>query len=79
MIMRNSPCMSTADKFFFYDSCRSFENMWNLPEYQSYRKSVNTNNMSDYCKRCYQSSHCNWNNKKSYIQYDEQFAPNWEK
>ena len=61
------PCMSTAEKFFLYDLICSFDNMWNSLEFQSYRKNVNTINMPNNCKHCYQSSHCNWNNRKSYI------------
>ncbi|MDR0913095.1 MAG: radical SAM protein [Methanobrevibacter sp.] len=31
------------------------------------------------CVNCYQSSHCNWNKRTSFIQMDENFAPKWEK
>lgn len=72
------PCMSTADKFFKFDPERDFKEMWNASEYQQHRKSVNTPHMAEHCKNCYQSSHCNWNNKKSYIQIGEEFAPVWE-
>ena len=71
------PCMSTSDIFFKYEPSNDFMDVWNAPEYQKYRKCVNTAEMSKQCKNCYQSSHCNWNNKKSYIQLGEEFAPNW--
>ena len=48
--------------------------------HQEYRKNVNDeNNMDDPCKRCYQSSHCNWNKRRSFIQCGEKFSPSWEK
>jgi MoaA/NifB/PqqE/SkfB family radical SAM enzyme len=72
------PCMSTSEKFFKFDTKLRFEDIWNAPEYQKHRKNVNTPDMSNQCKNCYQSSHCNWNNKKSYIQLGEEFAPDWE-
>lgn len=73
------PCMSTPIKFFKYDMNKNFMDMWNSPEYQNYRKIVNTSNMDNPCTRCYQSSHCNWNKKSSFIQIGEDFSPDWEK
>lgn len=74
------PCMSTPVQFFPYDKEKDFMEIWNAPEYKSYRKNVNDkNNMDHPCKRCYQSSHCNWNRKESFIQIGEQFSPDWEK
>jgi MoaA/NifB/PqqE/SkfB family radical SAM enzyme len=72
------PCMSTSDKFFQFDPNKNFMEIWNAPEYQKHRQIVNTPQMDAHCKNCYQSSHCNWNNKKSYIQCGEEFAPTWE-
>jgi len=73
------PCMSTPIHFFEYDKAREFMDMWNAPEYQRYRKNVNHQLMMDNpCTRCYQSSHCNWNRKESWIQVGEQFSPDWE-
>ena len=74
------PCMSTPIKFFKYDSKKDFMEMWNSPEYQNYRKNVNNQSLMDPpCKRCYQSSHCNWNRKESWIQVGEHFSPEWDK
>lgn len=73
------PCMSTPVKFFKYDGTKDFMDVWNAPEYQKYRLSVNTEEMDSPCKRCYQSSHCNWNRKMSFIQVGEEFSPTWEK
>ena len=73
------PCMSTPTKFFKYDMTKPFMDIWNAPEYQTYRANVNTSNMDSPCTRCYQSSHCNWNKKSSFIQMGEEFAPKWEK
>lgn len=72
------PCMSTPVQFFQYDRKREFMDMWNSQEYQNYRKNVNDQlHMDSPCKRCYQSSHCNWNLKQSFIQIGETFSPEW--
>lgn len=74
------PCMSTPIQFFQYDMNKGFMDIWNAPEYQQYRRAVNdTLRMDAPCRRCYQSSHCNWNRKESFIQVGEHFSPNWEK
>ena len=57
----------------------TFDEMWNCEKFQDYRSRVNNSNMLDECKRCYQSSHANWNKKSSFIQVGEEFAPTWEK
>jgi len=73
------PCMSTPVQFFAYDRNRDFMDMWNSAEYQKYRDTVNrTEKMDGPCKRCYQSSHCNWNRKESFIQVGENFSPDWD-
>lgn len=72
------PCMSTADKFFLFDPKRDFSDIWNAPEYQRQRAKTNAPDMPENCRNCYQSSHCNWNNKKSYVQTGENFAPEWK-
>lgn len=72
------PCMSTPVQFFEYDMNRDFMDMWNSKEYQEYRANVNDREKMDSpCKRCYQSSHCNWNRKESFIQVGENFSPEW--
>lgn len=74
------PCMSTPVQFFAYDTKKAFMEVWNSIEYQNYRKTVNDQEKMDVpCKRCYQSSHCNWNKKESFIQVGEAFSPNWER
>lgn len=74
------PCMSTPTQFFAYDKSKEFKEMWNAPEYQEYRRNVNSQELMDNpCKRCYQSSFCNWNRKESFIQTGEHFSPEWEK
>lgn len=74
------PCMSTPIQFFKYEKDRPFMDIWNSEQYQNYRKNVNDNaKMDEPCKRCYQSSHCNWNRKESFIQIGEKFSPDWEK
>lgn len=72
------PCMSTPIQFFQYDKGKDFMEMWNSPEYQKYRRTVNDQKkMDEPCRRCYQSSHCNWNRKESFIQIGETFSPEW--
>lgn len=74
------PCMSTPIKFFAYDKDVDFMEMWNREEYQNYRRIVNDKEHMDIpCKNCYQSSHCNWNRKESFIQVGKEFSPDWEK
>jgi radical SAM protein with 4Fe4S-binding SPASM domain len=73
------PCMSTPKKFFEFDKKFKFEGMWNFKEFCDFREEVNDENkMDNACKRCYQSSHCNWNIKETFIQVNETFAPKWE-
>ncbi|MFG6367694.1 MAG: radical SAM protein [Lachnospiraceae bacterium] len=72
------PCMSTPTKFFKYKKENDFKEIWNAIEYQNYRKNVNNqDSMDSPCRRCYQSSHCNWNLKQSFIQIGEIFSPEW--
>ncbi len=74
------PCMSTPIQFFKYDQSKDFMQMWNSKEYQNYRAIVNDRDkMDNPCRRCYQSSHCNWNKKESFIQVGKMFSPDWEK
>ncbi|MBF0266080.1 MAG: radical SAM protein [Gammaproteobacteria bacterium] len=71
-------CQSTSHKLFHHEAYESFNDMWNSSEYQDFRNRVNNEEqMNDECRRCYQSSHANWNKKQSFIQCGEEFAPNW--
>lgn len=72
------PCMSTPQQFFQYNKEKEFKEIWNDQKYQKYRATVNDKEKMDSpCKRCYQSSHCNWNLKESFIQVGENFSPEW--
>lgn len=74
------PCMSTPTQFFSYDKMVDFKTIWNSEQYQSYRAGVNdAEKMDAPCRRCYQSSHCNWNRKESFLQIGETFSPMWKK
>lgn len=74
------PCMSTPVQFFPFDMSRPFEKMWNDVHFLQYRAQVNDAlRMDAPCRRCYQSSHCNWNQKRSFLQMEENFAPDWNK
>ncbi len=73
------PCMSTPEKFFRFDKHETFAEMWNDEKFQNFRATVNDEeNMPVHCQNCYQSSHCNWNKKESFIQVGMNFAPEWE-
>jgi hypothetical protein len=70
--------MSTPIHFEKFDMSKDFFDMWNSQRYQNYRRVVNdTQMMDDPCKRCYQSSHCNWNKKVTWLQMEQNFAPEW--
>ena len=74
------PCMSTPDKFFRFDGEKTFAEMWNDEKFQQHRQNVNDEQkMPTHCRNCYQSSHCNWNRRESFIQVGMDFAPDWEK
>ena len=74
------PCQSTHMKFLKFENYDTFEEIWNSQPFQDFRKIVNDQEkMNEECKRCFQSSHANWNKEKSFIQINEKFAPEWEK
>lgn len=74
------PCMSTPVQFFPFDLSKPFMELWNAEQYQQYRAGVNDSlKMDSPCRRCYQSSHCNWNRKSSFLQIGEEFSPEWKK
>lgn len=74
------PCMSTPVQFERFDPCKTFESMWNSLPYQNYRRWVNDpEKMDEPCRRCYQSSFCNWNKKRTFLQMEQAFAPQWKK
>ena len=71
-------CMSTPVKLFRVEDYPSFDQMWNSPEYQAFRASVNTEKMCPACRNCYQASAANWNRPSSFDQRGQTFAPEWE-
>ena len=71
-------CMSTPVKLFRVGDYETFAEMWNSPEYQAFRASVNTQEMCMACRNCYQASAANWNKKESFDQRGQTFAPEWE-
>lgn len=74
------PCQSTSLKLGNFSDYASFEEAWNSPLMQDFRKRVNDGeSMPLQCKLCYQSSHANWNLKTSFIQVGTAFAPDWNK
>lgn len=72
------PCMSTPEQFFHIDTTKTFLEQWNHPTMQRHRHIVNTEGeMAQACQNCYQSSHCNWNRERSFLQIGNQFSPDW--
>ncbi|MBI5212499.1 MAG: radical SAM protein [Nitrospirae bacterium] len=74
------PCQSISRNMFHISKYRTLMEAWNSEEMMHFRSVVNEQKkMWDECKRCYQSSHANWNRKTSFLQIDEEFAPQWER
>lgn len=76
---RFRPCMSTARQFFPISPESDLGAIWNSAEYRQHRLTVNSEDMDAYCRRCYQSSYANWNQRHAFIQTGEDFAPDWGK
>lgn len=73
------PCQSNSHKMFHISKYDSFEDTWNSDEFVNFRSIVNDPmKMLEECKRCYQSSHANWNRKTAFLQIGQKFAPSWE-
>ncbi|WP_432664482.1 radical SAM protein [Wukongibacter baidiensis] len=72
------PCMSTSEKLLKLDKMKEFNDIWNSEEFKQHRLHVNSESMKLNCKRCYQSTYCNWNHKNAFIQVGEEFSPSWE-
>jgi len=72
------PCMSTAEKLFPIERYDDFMAMWNAPELQAHRRTVNSPEMVRSCRNCYQSSYANWNKRDSFLQIGKHFSPEWE-
>ncbi|HHT9105553.1 MAG TPA: radical SAM/SPASM domain-containing protein [Candidatus Wujingus californicus] len=74
------PCQSIAKKTFHISKYENFEEAWNSGEIVNFRSVVNdSKKMWEECKRCYQSSHANWNRETSFLQSGQKFAPDWER
>ena len=73
------PCQSISRKMFHISKPEKFEDAWNSDEFMEFRSAVNDPQaMWEECKRCYQSSHANWNRKPSFLQIGQKFAPEWK-
>lgn len=74
------PCQSISKKMFHISKYEDFEEAWNSDEMVDFRSIVNdSQKMWEECKRCYQSSHANWNRESAFLQIGQKFAPNWER
>ena len=68
------PCMSSSERFLeaskkLFDESKSLDDVWNGSEFQNHRRTVNDEEeMSKYCKTCYQASHANWNKRYAFDQ-----------
>ena len=72
------PCMSTALKLFHIDEVADVPALWLHPALAEFRRRVNAEGLMDGgCRRCYQSSHANWNRRDSFIHTEGAFAPQW--
>ncbi len=73
------PCMSTPMHFHSINDFNNLDELWNSDRYQNFRAVINEeDSMPASCAKCYQSSHCNWNQRHSFIQMGNDFAPEWE-
>lgn len=73
------PCQSISQKLFHVEKYNNFEEGWNSNEFINFRSIVNdSQKMWEGCKRCYQSSHANWNRETSFLQIGQKFAPDWK-
>ena len=74
------PCQSVSKKLVHISKYKNFEDAWNSDEMVDFRSIANdSQKMWEECKRCYQSSHTNWNRETSFLQVGQKFAPNWER
>jgi radical SAM protein with 4Fe4S-binding SPASM domain len=73
------PCMSTFETLGFLDVSKSFFENWNSDKFVFHRKNVNQiKSMSNSCINCYQTSICNWNLQKSFLQDGKAYSPVWK-
>jgi radical SAM protein with 4Fe4S-binding SPASM domain len=74
------PCQSISRNMFHISKYQTFREAWNSEEMAHFRSNINNQKkMWEECRRCYQSSHANWNRKASFLQIGEKFAPQWER
>jgi radical SAM protein with 4Fe4S-binding SPASM domain len=73
------PCQSISRKMFHISKYDNLKDAWNSGEFVQFRSAVNDAAlMWEECRRCYQSSHANWNRESSFLQIGHEFAPEWE-
>ena len=73
------PCQSISKRLFHISKYDKFKDAWNSKELIEFRSVVNDDvSMWEECRRCYQSSHANWNKESSFLQIGQDFAPKWE-
>ncbi|MBI2412383.1 MAG: radical SAM protein [Deltaproteobacteria bacterium] len=72
------PCQSSAERLLSVKDFRTPEDAWNSKDMQNIRLSVNDARlMPASCRNCYHSTCANWNLKKSFLQLNNSFAPEW--
>ncbi len=72
------PCQSSADRLLSVLDFATPEDAWNSKEMQGIRLAVNDLKlMPASCRNCYHSTCANWNLKKSFLQLNGSFAPEW--
>ena len=73
------PCMSTPVKLFHIDDCDNFGAIWNHTGFRHFRSIINRGDCESVsCRKCYQSSFANWNQKHAFIQTGMEFSPRWD-
>lgn len=73
------PCQSSAQQLGSVYEWEAFEDIWNAPATQEFRRRVNNEEeMSPCCFHCYHSSCANYNLPHAFLQLQQDFAPTWE-
>ncbi len=72
------PCQSSSLKLGNISEYNTFDSLWNSEQMKKLRESVNDETcMPKQCYHCYHSSYANWNLPHSFVQLEQDFAPDW--
>lgn len=74
------PCQSSAQQFGNALEWEAFEDLWNSPAMQDFRRRVNdSEEMPSCCFNCYHSSCANYDMPHAFLQLQQSFAPSWDR